>query len=68
MQASVVGGQPLGDNLVQRLLSSTTDQKLNEKILETPKLDGKYKMRLREGAELPTFKSSYYAKDAANTK
>ena len=38
-KAAEIDGQSLEDNLVQRFLSSMTDQKLTYKILETPKVD-----------------------------
>ena len=36
-----VGGQTLEDNLVKRFLPGSSDLKLKEKILDTPKVDGK---------------------------
>ena len=38
-KASEVGGQTLEDNLIQRVLPGSSDLKLKEKILDTPKVD-----------------------------
>ena len=40
-KAAEVGGQTLEDNLVQRFLPGSSDLKLKDKILDTPKVDWK---------------------------